>query len=321
MNKRLAVLMLFSMIIAGCMADEDYLVDGISVVFLSETDLVTMVATNENGDLLAPYTSSTNSMKAAVWIPSAGNTLTVWNDRDASARPGIAKFGNYVFVFDNWTGTTVDLGVIDASGNITTYENVSHDIGSLNIYVSLFLYEGLNNAADLVLAAACVISASGHTAGSSLPCNDAFLTAAAGLSSSDEAGLEDSDSVFETFASFTDTEAANFVATEYTSAMTVIDAGGMVLTLAEGILDAAGGDIQVVVAWNEDKDWDLYVTDPNGDRLYHGNRSVTSGGVYAYDSFGYGPETVYWPAGLAPTGEYIVELEPSFTAAILGYML
>lgn len=321
MKARLSILMLISMIIAGCVTDEDYLVDGISVVFFSQTDLVPMVATNENGDLLAPYTASANGMNAAVWIPSTGHTLTVWNDWDASARPGIAKYGDNVFVFSNWTSTTVDLAVLDASLNITTYQNVSHNIGSLGIYVGLYLYEGLNNAADLVLAAACVISATAHTTGSSMPCADAFLAAAAGLILDDETGLEDSDGVFDTFASLTGTAAAEFVATEYTSAKTIIDAGAMYATLAEGLLDAEGGDIQVIVAWNEDTDWDLYVTDPSGDRLYYSNSTVASGGVFVVDSFGYGPETVYWPSGTAPTGEFIVEIEPSFTATTLGYAL
>jgi Ca-activated chloride channel homolog len=51
-------------------------------------------------------------------------------------------------------------------------------------------------------------------------------------------------------------------------------------------------DLRVVLGWDSDNsDMDLWVTDPNGERCYYGNRNTYQGGVISDDfTGGYGPE-------------------------------
>lgn len=75
------------------------------------------------------------------------------------------------------------------------------------------------------------------------------------------------------------------------------------------------GDVQVTLEWHTTADLDLYVVDPNGDQVYHGNRQVASGGEldvdanYPCSSATSSPlENVYWPWGGAPPGNYQVSV-------------
>jgi hypothetical protein len=84
-------------------------------------------------------------------------------------------------------------------------------------------------------------------------------------------------------------------------------------------VDAEGlgtGDIQVTLRWASTDDLDLYVTDPNGQTVYFGNRQIPSGGQLDVDanaacsgSTQTPIENVFWPAGQAPQGNYTVEVD------------
>jgi hypothetical protein len=78
------------------------------------------------------------------------------------------------------------------------------------------------------------------------------------------------------------------------------------------------GDVQVTLTWDTNSDIDLYVRDPNGDVVYFGNTQVPSGGRLDRDDIGacdnrggagMGPENVFWPDGMAPTGEYAFSVD------------
>ena len=79
------------------------------------------------------------------------------------------------------------------------------------------------------------------------------------------------------------------------------------------ITSVGTGDVQVTLTWQADVDVDLYVTDPDGDTVYYGNRRVSSGGELDRDNmcgdFEWGrPENVYWPQAGAPSGTYSVKV-------------
>jgi uncharacterized protein YfaP (DUF2135 family) len=52
-------------------------------------------------------------------------------------------------------------------------------------------------------------------------------------------------------------------------------------------------DLRVVLSWDADNsDMDLWVTDPNGERAYYGNRLTYQGGRMSQDfTGGYGPSS------------------------------
>lgn len=73
------------------------------------------------------------------------------------------------------------------------------------------------------------------------------------------------------------------------------------------------GDVQVTLAWSEPVDLDLHVTDPVGERIYHGDKRSDSGGTLDVDACAaltdctagqLHVENVYWPTGGAPAGDY-----------------
>ncbi|MBA0363494.1 VIT domain-containing protein [Stenotrophomonas maltophilia] len=73
------------------------------------------------------------------------------------------------------------------------------------------------------------------------------------------------------------------------------------------LLQAMPLDLRVVLSWDADNsDMDLWVTDPNGERAYYGNRLTYQGGQMSQDfSGGYGPEQ--FSLRNAKPGKYKVE--------------
>ncbi|WP_312253428.1 VIT domain-containing protein [Stenotrophomonas sp.] len=73
------------------------------------------------------------------------------------------------------------------------------------------------------------------------------------------------------------------------------------------LLQAMPLDLRVVLAWDADNsDMDLWVTDPNGERAYYGNRLTWQGGQMSQDfTGGYGPEQ--FSLRNAKPGKYKVE--------------
>jgi hypothetical protein len=75
------------------------------------------------------------------------------------------------------------------------------------------------------------------------------------------------------------------------------------------------GDVQITMTWQSVNDLDLRVTDPAGEVTYYGNRVSASGGNLDVDANAAcnnvtdrPVENVFWPSGLAPEGEYIVQV-------------
>jgi len=73
------------------------------------------------------------------------------------------------------------------------------------------------------------------------------------------------------------------------------------------LLQAMPLDLRVVLSWDADNsDMDLWVTDPNGERAYYGNRQTYQGGRMSQDfTGGYGPEQ--FSLRNAKPGKYKVE--------------
>ena len=76
------------------------------------------------------------------------------------------------------------------------------------------------------------------------------------------------------------------------------------------------GQVQVTLEWWSTADLDLHVVDPYGCRVYWNNPRCASGGELDVDansdceSVTTRPvENIYWPAGRAPSGEYIVYVD------------
>lgn len=73
------------------------------------------------------------------------------------------------------------------------------------------------------------------------------------------------------------------------------------------------GDIQATLRWTTTDDLDLAVTDPSGQVVYYGTRSIPSGGQLDVDAnaacsgtINSPIENVFWPPTQAPQGSYSV---------------
>ncbi|MFW5707194.1 MAG: YfaP family protein, partial [Bacteroidota bacterium] len=81
------------------------------------------------------------------------------------------------------------------------------------------------------------------------------------------------------------------------------------ISTATAALFTGHGDIQFTLTWDSICDLDLWVTDPTGFQIIYYDPVSPSGGELDYDNtYGYGPENIYWPEGVAPAGEYLVQV-------------
>lgn len=74
------------------------------------------------------------------------------------------------------------------------------------------------------------------------------------------------------------------------------------------------GDVQVLLSWNNYNDLDLICIDPDNEKVWFKNKSISSGGKLEIDmNFNYPDsktplENIYWPTGGAPNGTYSIFL-------------
>lgn len=103
----------------------------------------------------------------------------------------------------------------------------------------------------------------------------------------------------------------------FTAVLVGVDASGQhgaPATVPFSVTQVGTGAIQVSVSWDAESDVDLHVVPPGGDEIYYGN-SVAAGGTLDLDSNAgcdidsVKNENITWPAGAAPSGEYIVRVD------------
>lgn len=90
----------------------------------------------------------------------------------------------------------------------------------------------------------------------------------------------------------------------------VVDAAGRAgSTGVKLVTNNAQMDLKVILTWDTDRtDVDLWVTDPNSERVFYGHRTSKLGGTLDTDvTTGYGPETFTLPE--AVPGEYLVQAQ------------
>jgi hypothetical protein len=69
------------------------------------------------------------------------------------------------------------------------------------------------------------------------------------------------------------------------------------------------GDVQVSLTWDTQSDIDLWLTEPNGNKIYYANKISTTGGELDFDNtIEYGPENIFYN-NVAPSGTYKVQVK------------
>lgn len=88
-----------------------------------------------------------------------------------------------------------------------------------------------------------------------------------------------------------------------------LDRAGVDWTLAPEFVARLDTDVRIVIEWtNDDADIDLWVIEPNGERVYYSNDVSTAGGTISNDmTDGYGPEE--YVIRRARAGDYRVRID------------
>lgn len=69
------------------------------------------------------------------------------------------------------------------------------------------------------------------------------------------------------------------------------------------------GDIQVTLTWDNDADVDLYVIEPDGNKIYYSQKRSSSGGYLDVDDMdGFGPENIFYE-NIPPAGTYEIKVD------------
>lgn len=257
---------------------------------------------------------------------------------------------NHIFVFRNFNGNYVDLGVVYPDGKIGIFReietpNYNWDTLTLNKSSSLkdFRSELIRWIGHTIAGIPCALSAAAAipTGGLSLglagiTCGLFLARLTGDIYASDfniENGLDDMFmnganpyDIGDTFLDCAFSGLFNAACISevlintyevYTTDLGWIDdLSSSVLRSLTGTMDQGYGDIQINLTWNNNADLDLHVIDPNGEEIYWKHKNSVSGGILDRDDIdGEGPENIFWPSGEAPNGIYKVYVSHYFQSS------
>jgi hypothetical protein len=251
---------------------------------------------------------------------------------DGSGQLDKVVVDNYIFIFRNFNGSKVDIGVIYPNSDIELLREVETNYNWDNI--------GLKDATSTQAWSDLIRVASRSVAG--VPCALAVaLTIGSGGIAAPIAAwecgnfllgltvdvMENDFDVHNGFTDFVDTygdassgfacssgdpvacafSAASMALSEIADHVAEIENRSEEVNSTTAALEHGYGDVQITLTWTNTADLDLHVFDPNNEEIFWNHTHSASNGVLDVDDIdGYGPENIYWPQGEAPNGEYKV---------------
>lgn len=309
---------------------EDKLFNGVA---FSETDnpLIPAVAVHDSGEWMGIINEGNSSEPTgAVYGDGKGNNFVVHVGNDGL--PERAYSNGYIFLFENFRSNLVDIAIINPDGEIEIEREVE-----INGLESQSFEDDLNFkragggsisawrfAAITLAATGCAIAVIGTGGAASVPlavpCGAAVVSVGVALVESNNELVNASADGIGIGAAAIGCAAsepfscaalvAEIGATVHDSFERAQDENREEIAVASGALATGSGDVQITLTWDEAVDLDLWVTDPENERIWFANRESGSGGQLDQDDVdGFGPENIFWPAGEAPSGEYKVEVD------------
>jgi hypothetical protein len=244
---------------------------------------------------------------------------------------------NSIFLFDNFNGTKVDIGVVSPTGGIEISRSVETNFNWDTYKTGLNAITTSNDIVNWVGKGIGAIPEGLKTATLASTSTTNLFTPSASfvpgvniLNLAADDATTDKLTVINDITSFVNqydmtklpvscsssdyvtcaTDAATNASNSLTSAQTTIENRNDDVKVVQGALLAGSGDVQITLTWDTAVDMDLWVTDPDGFRIYWSDATSPSGGNLDVDDMnGYGPENIFWPQGGAPTGTYIVAVD------------
>ena len=237
---------------------------------------------------------------------------------------------DYIFLFRNFNGNKVDLGVVFPNGEVKVFRELETDydwdaqqcIGGKSTEAWSDVIRGASRVAAGVPCALSVAAAIGSS-GIATPvalwtCGNFLLGLTADVMQND----------FEVHNGFTDftnqyglaSTAVSCSSGDPVGCLSDLSSGALSewadhqeeienrqddIQILEGALEYGYGDVQITLTWDNTADLDLHVFDPNDEEIYWNHPYSNSGGDLDVDDIdGYGPENIYWPENEAPNGNY-----------------
>lgn len=327
----LQVVIAVSLVFAfGCEKEEDdNKFKDLNIFDISDVSSWDYMAISKDGGYLL-FNESAGSPKEVFYSPvkEYNGYMILLDDYE---RPEKVLVNNHIFLFDNYSGTEVDIAIIYPDGSVKIMRNLEmeHDFGKLNQKNTKEITDwltALRIVGQAAGVAACAIGLATTPAGGiGLPlvylgCGATILGLISTASPEDTELLGMSSTTLGTVS----TVATCIPPVQVDCVLGIIDTSigwfsdGFEfieshqdeVDLAEGVLLGGTGDIQVTLTWNSICDLDLWVTDPQGETINWGNPFSSSGGYLDYDNtFGYGPENVFWAEGMAIQGSYDIKVD------------
>lgn len=324
--------LLFLVIITGCdllSSDkkdktEEELFNGVSFITTGNAQLPA-IAISGGGQAMSIISEIDDKQPTgAIFSDASGKSLVVYADQNGFPRRVTSS--NYIYIFDSFDANQnkVDIGVISPSGDIQILRKIEYDQSIYNNLSKNFTEPGSPAAWKFASAAlhtaSTVISLTGTDNFAGTLKSSTILAVGIAVTDSDGQALKASASgITKVASSFGCSEndlagctsmMTNLSSSHYNSSKSKIESKSDQISVTEGALDTGFGDVQVTLTWDTAVDLDLWVTDPDGEKIYYGNdQSATGGRLDRDDVEGFGPENIFWESGMAPTGEYKVEVD------------
>lgn len=342
--KYLKIIFFLSVVVFGAYSDDDEntnpdpegLTEG--VAFLATDDpAAPLVMQHINGEQIVTIDENENGALDALVYTQDANFLVAHLNEATSLPERITTSDNTLFIFSYKNNNTLmDVAVVQPDNQIGYLRDIAIELPDpflINRTPLEALQAGLFAVGTALGTVACVTSAGGlviSTAGLAIPAAIAacgglivsvagFINSNSGANNEAIAQLDNANNVFSIVQGVIGCPTGNVgncLSGVVTAAGVIlsqingiwVEIGSDTIALAEGALNSGFGIIKITLTWNTTSDIDLWVTDPNGERIYYANPVSASGGFLDVDDTdGFGPENIFWENN-APTGSYLVQV-------------
>ena len=331
--KKSIILIIIVTLITSCKKEKEKLpLPDISVIDISQETSWNYWVVSNQGDYYYVKKSSDNLPINVMLHSSKGLDIPIFFNE--YGLPDKMVVDNYIYLFDNFNGTKVDICLVKSNGEINIARGVESNVNwdDLTLKSSGNWSDAIRIASYAIDGIPCAVS----IAGSFTPAGFVIAPLAVWECTNYAERLishvgEDYLNINNSLTDFLDmyntanlltscsspqipsqalscaTGLASTALRESADAQQVVEQNIDDVRVGEAALFAGYGDIQITLTWDNTSDLDLHVFDPNNEEIWWNHRYSASGGILDYDDIdGYGPENVYWPTGQAPYGTYDV---------------
>ena len=298
----------------------------------TNSSLFPIVASHEEGETIALRFNEENSELNGIHF-NKDEELNYFIETTSEGLPIRGLFNDHLIFFENYTQSTVDLGILTPNGESEIFRNINiSDLSTQSLASKVQddkTVDALKAAGLGVSIFNCALSSALATGTGGIAIPLAVISCSSTLASI-IATLDTDDNIIDTGSNALSLYSGSLGCAVSATQLNPVDCIGFFLDvssliadnlnsqlntnltqadLIEAALRYGSGDVQVTMTWNNTADIDLYVTDPMGETIYYANPFSSSGGQLDIDDVdGHGPENIFWNNGNAPAGNYSVSV-------------